>query len=220
MKPTRKKFALAVAGILTGILSLTGQTSIDLNFQGVLSDIQGRRIANEPFNLSLKVVSTGDQSVLWEAVSSTSTDKEGWFSFTINEIATFLKKDGKFTNTVVIRMEFFPKEGTRWLRQGDDFFVSYTLSPVTTDDDIQLKMIRTEGSELVAHTEDHLYAFKDRYPFAYLTGGFLITDKPPVSQGSIDDLQQWLSPGEEIDDHAGSRGIKGGFPVGGYRKKN
>jgi len=77
-----------------------------------------------------------------------------------------------------------------------------------------------EGSELVVHTENHLFAFKDQYPFAYLTGGFLITDKPPVSTQSISDLQQWLLPVDQDEDGAPSRGVKGGFPAGGYYKKN
>jgi hypothetical protein len=215
-----KRFALVTTGILTGILTLAGQNSIDLTFQGLLSDIQGNRIAAEPFDLSMKVLSVADQTILWEARSATGTDPEGWFSFTINGISAYLTENGKLTRPLVIQLSFFPREGTHWLRKGDDFQVSYTLSPIAVTGDVQLKMTRTEGSELIIHTEDHLYAFKDQYPFAYLTGGFLITDQPPISQGSVEDLQQWLSPDSEMEKDAASRGIKGGFPVGGYRKKN
>jgi len=220
MNPTKKKLALVTAGILAGILSLTGQTTIDLNFQGMLSDIQGRKIADEPFDLSLKIISGSDKTVLWEALSSTRTDSEGWFSFSINEISAYLMEDGKFSDPLLIQLELLPNSGTNWLRKGEDFLVSYTLSPVSIDNSVHLKMTRMEGSELVVHTEDHLYAFKDQYPFAYLTGGFLLTDQPPVNEASIEDLKQWLSPDSKMEGEAASRGIKGGFPVGGYRKKN
>lgn len=220
MNPTKKRFALVAAGLLAGLLSLAGQTTIDLNFQGMLSDIQGRRIADEPFDLSLKIISGTDKSILWEALSSTRTDAEGWFSYAIKEISAYLMEEGRFTDPLVIQMEFLPNAGTKWLRKGDDFLVSYTLSPATIDNSVHLKMTRMEGSELVVHTEDHLYAFKDMYPFAYLTGGFLLTDQPPVNTESIEDLKKWLSPDSEMEGDAASRGIKGGFPVGGYRKKN
>ncbi|RPI43054.1 MAG: hypothetical protein EHM46_04485 [Bacteroidetes bacterium] len=214
------RFALLTAWILSGFLSLAGQSSIDLTFQGLLSDIQGKRIANEKFELLLNVVSAADQTILWEALSSTGTDEEGWFSFSINGISAYLLENGKMSRPLVIQMSFLPGKGTRWLRQGDDFQVSYSLTPLMVEGEVRLKMTRTEGSELVTHTEDHLFAFKDQYPFAYLTGGFLVSDKPPISNGSVEDLQQWLSPDSEMEEDAASRGIKGGFPVGGYRKKN
>ena len=76
-----------------------------------------------------------------------------------------------------------------------------------------------EGTELDSYSEDHLYAFKDQYPFAYLTGGFLMTDQPPVTEQSIADLKQWLLPDDQNEDGTLSRGVKGGFPAGGYYKK-
>ena len=124
------------------------------------------------------------------------------------------------TAPVIIRMEFLPSYGTSWMRKGDEFLVTYTLTPEQPDQTIHMKMTRMEGSDLVVHSEDHLYAFKDQYPFAYLTGGFVLTDQPPVSEESIADLRQWLSPSGQVERSEGSRGVKGGFPVGGYRKKN
>jgi hypothetical protein len=70
------------------------------------------------------------------------------------------------------------------------------------------------------HSEEHLFAFKDLYPFAYLTGGFLMTDTPPISAQSLADLREWLTPDALDENDDTSRGVKGGFPVGGYHKKN
>ncbi|MCK4746974.1 MAG: hypothetical protein KAT15_08065 [Bacteroidales bacterium] len=215
-----KKQLILVAAVLFGLLvSGTGQTSIDLNYQGMLADIQGNRITKEQFDLSIKVLSEPG-TVLWETKSVMETDEEGWFGFPIRDVSRFLLDEGQIKETIVIRMEFLPNATTKWMRKGDDFMVSYTLKPSLIDDNIQLTMTRMEGSELVIHSEDHLYAFKDLYPFAYLTGGFLLTDKPPVNRSSKDDLRQWLSPDEEMKEGAASRGVKGGFASGGYRKKN
>ena len=220
MNLKKKKLFLFTATIVVALGSVLGQSTYDLNFQGVLTDIQGKSISSEQFNLSVQLRPESGQEVLFEFSSSTQTDEEGWFGYTISEISRFLLKDGKLSNTVVIRMEFLPNENTTWIKEGDDFMVTYKVEPLWIDNSIQLKITRMEGSELVAHTENHLYAFKDQYPFAYLTGGFLITDKPPVSAQSISDLQQWLSPDESDEEGAASRGVKGGFPAGGYYKKN
>ncbi len=220
MNLNTKKLFIMIAAIVVALGTVMGQTTYDLNFQGVLTDIQGKSISNEQFDLSVQLRPESGQEVLFEFNSLSKTDENGWFGFPINEISSYILKDGKIANTVVIRMEFLPNENTTWIKEGDDFMVTYKVEPLWIDNSIQLKITRMEGSVLVAHTESHLFAFKDQYPFAYLTGGFLITDKPPVSENSIADLQQWLSPDESDEEGAASRGVKGGFPAGGYYKKN
>ena len=104
------------------------------------------------------------------------------------------------------------------MQKGEDLMVTYTLTPTKRDDAIYLKMLRMEGSELTVHLEDHLYAFKDEYPFAYLTGGFLLTDTPPINKSSLDDLKQWMVP-EPTEKGSATRGVRGSFPKGSYRKR-
>ena len=220
MNLLKKQLVLITATLFTMLVFVAGQPNIDLNYQGMLADIQGKKINNEQFDLNVKLMSESDQTIYWETSSSTHTDEDGWFGFTISDISQFLMKDGQIKKAVVIRMEFLPNTMTKWMREGDDFMVSYTLSPTIVNNDIHLKMTRMEGSELVIHSEDHLYAFKDQYPFAYLTSGFLLTDQPPVSSNSVADLKQWLSPDDKVEEGVTSRGVKGGFPAGGYRKKN
>ncbi|MEN8229701.1 MAG: hypothetical protein ABFS38_16185, partial [Bacteroidota bacterium] len=190
------------------------------NFQGKLSDIQGRSISNEPFDLLVQLKPELGQEVFFEFSSSTKTNEEGWFGFTISEISRYLLKEGEISETIVIRMEFLPNENTKWMRNGDSFMVTYTLAPKLVGESKQLKITRTDGTELVLHSEDHLYAFRDQDPYAYLTGGFLVTNKPPITSQSIADLQHWLSPDDQDEESAASRGVKGGFPSGGYYKKN
>lgn len=217
MNLTKKKLIVATAVLFTVLGLANGQSVFDLNFQGLLADIQGHGIGSEPFDLSVQINDPGDRSPLFEFTSSTHTDEKGWFGFTISDISRFIMVDGMFSKSAVIRMEFRPNENTKWLRKGDDFMVTYTLAP-STDDTSPLKITRLEGTELMAVSDEHLIAFKDNHPFAYLTGAFLVTDETPVNPQSISDLKGWVAP--EGDEDGTSRGVKGGFPTGGYHKKN
>ncbi len=219
MNLKKKKLFLIEAILIATLGTVLGQSAYDLNFQGMLADIQGNNIKNEQFDLSVQLKPESGQEILFEFNSSISTDENGWFGFTISEISRYLLKGGEISETLVIRLEFLPNAGTKWMRKGDDFMVTYTLAPSKDDNSTQLKITRMEGTELVAHTEDHLYAFKDLYPFAYLTGGFVMTDQPPVSEQTIAEFQQWVSPDNQNEEGAASRGVKGGFPAGGYYKK-
>lgn len=218
MNRIKKRMILSTAVLLGLVLSGMGQSTFDLNFQGMLADIQSNRIANEQFDLSIKVLSEAGAS-LWEVKSAAKTDEEGWFGFPIQGFSRFLLDQGQIRETVVIRMEILPNEMTKFLRKGDDFMVSYTVKPSQVGGELNFSITRMEGTDLAVHSEEHLYAFKDQYPFAFLTGGFLLTDKPPVNKGSEADLKQWVSPDEESVEGTASRGVKGGFATGGYRKK-
>ena len=116
-------------------------------------------------------------------------------------------------------MEVLPSANTKWIGEGEEFLVTYTLKPDQESTDPQLRITRLEGSTLVRHSEEHLLAFKDQDPFAYVQGGFLITDTPPVQAESLSDLKLWLSPEEQDAKEGTSRGVKGGFPKGGYKNK-
>ncbi len=215
----KKKQLILSASIIFALLgSAIGQGNMDLNFQGLFSDSQGKSISNEEFNLNVQVLSVADKNILWESEMSAKTDEDGWFGFSINMISRLLHSDGQY-KTLEIRLNLAPNEKTRWLREGDDFMVSYNLTPVDDGGNVKFEMTRIEGSELVYHHEDHLHAFKDQYPYYYLTGGFIIT-VPPIETGSLADLRQWISPDSSSEVGTASRGVKGGFPKGGYRKKN
>ncbi len=207
--------------LLFSLLTITnGQQIYDLNFQGRLMDKNGQGVGAEEFNLKVQLKPASKDVVLYEFSSLTRSDEQGMFGFTIKAISNFLSEGGGDPKAVRILMEFRPAPGTSWLRQDEEFMVSYTLIPVAGNNANKFKMTRLEGSELFVHFEDHLYAFKDQSPFAYLVGGFLLTDKLPISSQSIDDLRQWLSPDLQPSDAPASRGVKGGFPKGGYYRKH
>ena len=197
--------------------SITGQTGYQLNFQGLLADIEGHAIIEDTFRLTIHLRGINDSENLFEHDSIVATDKEGWFAFTIDHVTKYMMSEDGTWKPILLQLEFNPDTHTEWLDQGSDFLVTYTLEPSKSAGAL-FQMTRMEGSSLEVYSETHLHAFRDLYPFAYLTGGFLITDQPPIDSLSVADLRQWLTPGE-LDEEDTSRGIKGGFPVGGYRKK-
>ncbi len=199
--------------------TVMGQAVYDLNFQGLLSDIEGKRIVNESFELKVQLKLVSGSETLFEFSSVSKSDEEGWFGFNISEFSGFLNENDPFSDPVLIRMEIVPSSGTKWIKPGEDFVLSYTLSSLIAEDQTSLEMTRMEGSKLMVHAEDHLHAFKDEYPFAYLTGGFLLSDQRPLAQELINDLKKWIVPEASDEEGEASRGVKGGFPTGGYYKK-
>lgn len=218
---TLKKNLICLLSLLLGgtFGTVMGQAVYDLNFQGLLSDIEGNRVANESFDLRVELSQAPGSETLFEFSSATQSDQEGWIGFTISEISRFLKGTEPFADPLLIKMEFTPNSSTKWIKTGEDFMLSYTLKSNTEEGKTSLQMTRMEGSKLQVHAEDHLHAFKDEYPFAYLTGGFLLSDQPPVDHELINDLKKWIVPDESDEEGAASRGVKGGFPTGGYYRK-
>jgi hypothetical protein len=198
--------------------SLVGQSAYELTFQGILADIDGAGIGDESFMLKVQIRLHASGEVLHEFTSDAKTDREGWFGFTISSISGYMMNEDGSWRPILIRMEFLPDDQTSWIEKGNDFLVTYTLEPSKRSTSL-FQMTRMEGSELEVYSEEHLHAFRDLYPFAYLTGGYLITDIPPADSVSVADLRQWLTPDPDDEGDASSRGVKGGFPMGGYRKK-
>jgi len=201
------------------IAPASAQSMFDLSFQGKLADIQGKEISNEHFDLAVQICRESAYEVLYEIKTSTSSDEGGWFGFIIPNMSQFLMEEGELKHPVEIRLEILPNAETKWMREGEDFMLSYTLKPYADSADYQLMMTRMEGSKLIMYSENHLYAFKDQDPFAYLLGGFLITNQPAFSDSMLLELKQWLSPLPGDEQGGASRGVKGGFPSGGYYKK-
>jgi len=219
MNPVRHKLSLLILLFGCTIAPLWGQSAYHLNFQGLLTDIEGKRISNEQFDLKVQLKQKSDQSGLFELSSSVTSDEDGWFEFDIDSISTYLQNDGTAGSSLVLFLEFQPNEQTEWIGENEDFIVNYTISPVQMENWLDMEIKRLEGSVLIAHSEDNFSVFKDQIPFAYLTGGFLISDHHPIDKQLLDDLKIWISPSEEDESEARSRGVKGGFPTGGYHRK-
>ncbi len=102
MTSLRKQFTLALFTLLFSGILVSGQTNIDLNFQGLLTDADGARIANENFDFTVKLISSepgrGD---LWSQSEAISTDENGWLTFFIPEISQYLNMEEDEKNITI-----------------------------------------------------------------------------------------------------------------------
>lgn len=213
------KFGLLLLLPFLFVAAGIAQPAFELCFRGKMADIEGQNISLEHFDLKVQISKMHASEILYEFRTASYSDEDGWFGFIIPRLPSFIQEGENNLQPLDITLEILPNKDTKWMQEGDDFLVTYTLRPNPDADSLQLTMTRMEGSKLQVHTEKHLFAFRDQDPFAYLLGGFLITDDPPLKEQSFLDLQLWLSPEPGGEEGGASRGVKGGFPSGGYYKK-
>lgn len=200
--------------------SLFSQGSVRLNFEGIMKDIEENRIAEDEFKLLINVISNPSGEILLEKSHTLLTDKQGWFGFDIGEFDRFFTLDQSGTSTIFINLELIPTRNSKWIEQGRSFPVSYKILKVAKSDSLLFEIARMEGSraeELRFLNQDDMLFFRDTYPFGYLQGGFMISldlssEKLAILRNIIDEDSD--TSGEATK----SRGVKGGFAVGGYRK--
>lgn len=215
MSSNSKYTSLVLTILCAFTLTAFGQSQLELNIQGLLSD-KGELIADDQFNLLVNLDSPdAEGEILWSYSEHVSSNASGWFGLSIPEISQYLDIEGDAQAPLRITMKFSPNSNTKWNISGGELVVIYNILPDSGNNPENMKISRDDGVELIAH--DQFLAFKDIYPYAYLTSGFLFTDTPPVTVEDKENLRQWISP--EPTDPDSTRGVKGGFPKGGYRKK-
>jgi len=184
-------------------MNLSAQQQVFMEFHAQLKDIDENPIVNDSCQVRIMLhdLETGDLLFLTEAV--TGTDSDGWLSIDFGKQA--VGPDMKF------ELMFSPVENTTWLEAGEKFSIYYTFDKGSGMNGIQLS--RSDGSELEMITVDGASLFTDTYPFAYIQSGFLFSKGPKPEQ--VLALRQKIDKSYELP----SRGVKGGFAVGGYNKQ-
>jgi hypothetical protein len=219
------KFYIIISLFLALLFGLTmnsaySQESIRLNFEGIMRDIEEMRISEDEFKLEVKVLSDPSGEILLENSYSIRTDNRGWFGFELGEFDRFFNQDLEGTSTIVVNLGLFPTENSKWIEQGKDFPITYKILRAIENDSLLFEIARIQGSrpeELLFSNIEEMLIFQDSYPFGYLQGGFMISvdlssEKLAILRNIIDEDSD--ASGEATK----SRGVKGGFAVGGYRK--
>jgi hypothetical protein len=212
MRNLQKYLLLCLLFLSLNLLDIQAQGTIQLHFEGQMMNISQEAIKSDEFKLVIKIREGMSREAIYELRILKKTDQEGWFGFTIGDFHELLYKDQ--ASVLTVDLEFYPTPESHWIEQGEDFIVKYDLKKVIRNDSLLIEIERIEGSkgpklEFFASGE-RLY-FYDTYPFAYLQGGFAFTFMELNDTGK---LRSYISGENEVK----SRGIKGGFPVGGYRK--
>ena len=214
MKPARM-FRLFIALIMVlSVIPVISQGSLQLNFQGMMKDINENIIREDEFDLSVKVLEEPSGKTLWESKYSMKTDNNGWFGFEIDEFESFFKGEQK--EELTVHFGLFPTERSRWIEKDSDFMVTYTIKKVIRNDSLLFTITRLEGTELLFSQFEDVLFFNDSFPFAYLLGGFMLSVN--TTDANLSNLRSVISGDDPAPEEVRSRGMKGGFAVGGYRK--
>ena len=172
---------------------------------------EGNTINNDIFKLTANVLSDPAGAILWEKTFQIKTDDDGWFGFDLEEFDDLFENDKSELVDISVNLVFTPLTEGNWRPQGNDFPVSYTITRIIRNDSILFTMTRVPDKiKLTIMQQDYTLFYYDTYPFSWLQGGFILS--PASIPANVETLQSFIVRGA-------SRGIKGGFAVGGYSKK-
>jgi len=188
---------------LAGALQISAQSAVFVEFHAQLTDIEENPITEDSCELMITLVDQLSGETLYTATTHTATDAQGWIGLDLGKqlIRAGLK----------LQLVFKPTAATKWLEQGDKFSINYRFEKGNGLNGVAV--VRSEGTELELITVNGASIFSDPYPFAYIKGGFLLSKAPVPEQ--VLALRQKIDAGYELP----SRGVKGGFAVGGYNKQ-
>jgi len=193
--------------------SLFSQESLQLNYQGIIRD----KIIEGSFRLNINILSETESITLWKNSLLIATDDKGWFGFEIKDFERFFDEHHVNSSTLTIQLALSPTEDTRWNDANNSFEISYTIKRFVRSDSLLFQITRMDDAELLFHQFEDVLFFSDPYPFSYLQGGFMLS--LDTTHEKLVNLRANIkrdpdSSGEETK----SRGIKGGFAVGGYSR--
>lgn len=200
--------------LLTGTFwsPLFAQDNLEMYFQGLM--ISGGEepdpFGNDEINVALTLQDLELENTLWESKFLTSTDNQGFFGFEIEDINKYFA--GSENGTIILEIGLFPTINSKWETPGNNLSVSYSINKIIRNDSLLFEITRLADSQKLPFSEDNgILLIYDAYPFLFLQGGFII---------SLDRTEECLTSLRKILTGELSRGMKGGFAVGGYRNKN
>ena len=195
--------------------------------QSKLTDINGDFVQVRKVDISLSVLNSSGVNC-FEKSKSLVTDNKGDFILLIEDVPE-LFVDGSGSDPAVIQLSITSPEKDTWLEE-DKFLVKYLLTISGSEAYPEYTLTRMEGQKLNYEYRSDIWKFSDLYPFAYLKCTFLlsfnneITDAESLlmaAQGFFGESDD--SPSEDVESEApsppASRGLKGGYAVGGLKKK-
>lgn len=224
MKRTKRILSLLTI-LLTGTLILSGQKPVTIVYQGTLTDMEGEIIANKQIRADLSFLDEQGNSV-YSVIEEDRISENGTFDLTVMDIPEWISDD----NAYRIRITLYSTTGENWLMDGT-FDLDYTLTAEKAGNAYTYTLKRFEGLILDARNEGQLWQFNDLYPFAYLSSRFMISFNSDIKEPEDVEIlcnEFFNAPGRGEDammekaapaaeSKTRSRGLKGGYAVGGYQ---
>ncbi len=223
MKQIIRKLLLLVltVSMYTGAYSQNPSTIL---LQSQLTNIDGEIVKNTELTTSIIIINAAGKQC-YKSKETLFTDGEGIFQLSIQDFnPLFIKKSE--SDPVVIQLTIVSDDENKWLEE-DEFEVKYLLKSEIYDGFMEYSITRMEGQKLNYEYQSDIWMFTDVYPFAYIRSMFLLSFNDDITdpeslllaakslfdkQGVAEDMEIESAPPPS------SRGIKGGYAVGGYNK--
>ncbi|MEZ5069851.1 MAG: hypothetical protein R2751_02500 [Bacteroidales bacterium] len=217
MKRIARLILVPALFLLSLPLKTLAQTDPDLTFLGLLTDRDGNSLGKETLHVRLQLYPKTSQTPLFASERDAVTDENGWFQLLVEDLLSC--GDGTdFPREITLDLTLVGTKKTTFLAEGEEFQLRYSLVFQGGSENQNPFITRLDGVRLTEHAESELFVCKDEYPFGWVTGGFVWTDRSTVRKQAVKDLQEWIRPQTEGD--GVNRGLKGGFPGGSYKKQN
>jgi hypothetical protein len=168
-------------------------------------------LANVECTFLFSIVNSNEENLFESEANLISTDL-GNFTIVFQNIPSiFSDNSSKEMVDLVIVMS---SDG-EWLENGR-FLLKYHLTKLGPE---SYNITRFEGQELNINFKHPIWEFRDLYPLAYLSSKFMISFNPDLTDpDKIIQACYELDPSQNITaPPSKSRGVKGGYAVGGYR---
>ena len=190
---------------------LLAQDNLQMYFEGIMKSGGEEPVpySLDEMDVELSMHDLDLMNTLWESKFLARTDSLGFFGFEIINIDQYFEKTEN--GTILLEVGLLPTANSRWETSGNNFSMSYSIHKIVRNDSILFEITRLVDSQKLPFLEDNgILLLYDEYPFSFLQGGFII---------SLNRRDDSLASLKKILTGEISRGVKGGFAVGGYRHK-
>lgn len=191
-----------------------------------LTDIEGEILPCAEMNISLHVLNSSGK-LSYEVDKAIKTDDLGNLKLCIEDVPT-LFVEGTSSDPAIIKISITSTGDDDWLEE-KEFVVKYLI---TTDnkENPEYSLTRMEGQKLNYEYLSDIWKFQDIYPFAYIKSTFLISFNEEIADGKslimvanefFGESEDMMGDGDTVKENEAppSRGVKGGFAVGGLNQQ-
>ncbi len=227
MKNITHKLPLLLIAIFLFSVSYAQDPTV-LVIESQLTNIEGELVQNTNIDVSLLVLNSSGQ-LSYEKDKTIATDELGVLSLFIEDVPA-LFVNGSGSDPVVIQLSITSPEEDSWLEE-DKFVVKYLMTMKGDEANSEYALTRMEGQKLNYEYQSDIWSFQDIYPFAYIKSTFLFSFNADIADAKslIMVAQEFFGEGgkdcmedtdkSQVKEAPASRGIKGGYAVGGVQKK-
>ncbi|MEX0988561.1 MAG: hypothetical protein WD052_13870 [Bacteroidales bacterium] len=213
-----------VASFLMVNSTVNAQSPVTILFNGVLTDIEDTSISNDTVNIDFTIISSDEEPLFNKKITVPTTAAGEFMADFTNLPELFNSSANRQLVDIVVVMNSV--NGASWMDQ-KDFMVKYHFEKLGNE---EYSITRFEGQTMEHYDMHPLWDFNDVYPFGYLNSRFMISFSTELSDpNSIIAILDDIPVPEEVYEEAApapmaappppQRGVKGGYAVGGYKKK-